>query len=174
MRFRETELAGAYVVELELREDARGFFARTFCSREFRELGLSEKFVQCSVSFNHKKGTVRGMHFQRAPSREVKLVRCTAGAIYDVIVDMRPESASYLKHVGVELTSRNRQALYIPGMVAHGFQTLEDNTEVFYQIDEFYAPETATGVRYDDPKLGIKWKLPVSVISEKDREWELL
>jgi len=174
MRFLETKLAGAYVIDLEPHEDVRGFFARTFCAREFKDHGLATKFVQCSISVNRKRGTLRGLHYQLPPCGEIKLVRCTAGAIYDVIVDLRQDSPTYWEHLGVELTARNRHALYVPERFAHGFQTLEDDTEIFYQISEFYAPEQSAGVRFDDPKLGIQWPLPVAEISDKDRRWPLL
>jgi len=174
MRFEATKLLGAYVVEPEPHEDSRGFFARTFCVREFSEHGLATGFVQCSVSFNHLRGTLRGLHYQLPPSCEAKLVRCTAGAIYDVIVDLRPSSSTYLEHIGVELSGRNRRALYVPPMFAHGFQTLEPGTEVFYQISEYYSPGAATGVRYDEPKVGIEWPLPIEALSEKDASWPLL
>ncbi len=174
MRFQPTELSGAFIVEMESHEDSRGFFARTFCTNEFAEQGLVSTFVQCSVSFNRKRGTLRGMHYQLPPATEAKLVRCTAGSLYDVIVDLRPGSPTYLRHIGVELSARNRRALYVPEMFAHGFQSLEDETEVFYQISEFFVPDKSTGLRYDDPKLGIKWPLPVAVISEKDERWPLL
>ena len=174
VKFTETRLGGVFVVEVEPQTDARGFFARTFCAREFQERGLATNFVQCSVSHNLRRGTVRGLHYQRPPAGEVKLVRCTSGALYDVIVDLRESSPTYLHHVGVELTSRNRRALYVPEMFAHGFQTLEDDTEVFYQMSAFYEPELATGIRYDDPRLGIEWPLVVSVVSEKDKLWPLL
>jgi len=174
MKFAETRLDGAYIVEPEPREDTRGFFARTFCAREFGEKGLADGFVQCSVSMTRQRGTIRGLHFQLAPATEAKLVRCTAGALYDVIVDLRPASKTYLQHIGVELTARNRRALYVPPMFAHGLQTLEDDTEVFYQISEFFAPDMARGLRFDDPKLGIKWPLPLATMSGKDRDWPLL
>jgi dTDP-4-dehydrorhamnose 3,5-epimerase len=174
MNFTETKLAGAYIVEPEPREDTRGFFARTFCAREFGEKGLNGVFVQCSVSMTRERGAVRGLHYQVAPATEAKLVRCVVGALYDVIVDLRPESKTYLQHVGVELTARNRRALYVPEMFAHGFQTLESETEVFYQISAFFTPDLARGMRFDDPKLGIKWPLPVTNMSEKDRNWALL
>jgi dTDP-4-dehydrorhamnose 3,5-epimerase len=174
MKYTETSLAGAYIVEPDFHEDSRGFFARTFCSREFGEKGLARVFVQCSVSMTRERGTLRGLHFQLAPAAEAKLVRCTAGALYDVIVDLRPNSETYLQHVGVELTARNRRSLYVPEMFAHGFQTLEGDTEVFYQISAFYAPDLARGMRFDDPKLGIKWPLSVTTMSEKDRHWPLL
>jgi dTDP-4-dehydrorhamnose 3,5-epimerase len=174
MRFVATKLEGAGIIEPEPYEDSRGLFARTYCAQEFRNQGLLDTFVQCNTSWNARKGTVRGLHYQLPPSSEVKLVRCTAGALLDLIVDLRPESPTYLKHVGVELTARNRLALYIPQMFAHGFQTLEDGTEVFYQMSEFYAPKLATGIRYDDPKLGIKWPLPVASISDRDLSWSFL
>jgi dTDP-4-dehydrorhamnose 3,5-epimerase len=174
MRFIETEFAGAYIIEAEPHADSRGLFARTFCSREFRDHGLVDAFVQCNTSWNARKGTVRGLHFQLAPSCEVKLVRCTTGALWDVIVDLRPESPTYLRYLGVELTAANRSALYIPEMFAHGFQALEDGTEVFYQMSEFYAPKLAAGLRYDDPKIGITWPLAVTCISENDLRWALL
>jgi dTDP-4-dehydrorhamnose 3,5-epimerase len=174
MQFIPTKLAGTYIVELEPREDERGFFARTFCAREFKAHGLATEFVQCSVSLTRKRGTLRGMHYQLPPAAEAKLVRCTRGALLDVLVDLRPDSATRFDHIAVELTAQNRRALYVPEMVAHGFQTLEDETEVFYQISQFYAPDKATGVRYDDPKLGIRWPLPVSTINQKDLNWPLL
>lgn len=174
MRFVQTKLAGAFIIEMEPREDERGFFARTFCAREFEEQGLSGRFVQCSISLNRKKGTLRGLHYQLPPACEVKLVRCTAGALYDVIVDLRRDSATYLQHVGVELTARNRRALYAPFLFGHGFQTLADETEALYQINEYYVPEASSGVRYNDPKLGIQWPLPVAAISERDANWPLL
>jgi dTDP-4-dehydrorhamnose 3,5-epimerase len=174
MRFSETPLKGSYIVDLEPHNDGRGLFARTFCAREFREQGLVESFVQSNTSWNVHKATVRGLHYQLDPSCEVKLVRCTSGALWDVIVDLRPDSPTYLKHVGVELTAQNRRALYVPEMFAHGFQTVEDGTEVFYQMSEYYAPDLTKGLRYDDPKLGIKWPLRVSVISEKDQRWTFL
>ena len=174
MHFAETPLIGAFVVELQPHKDDRGLFARTFCAREFGAQGLIETFVQCNTSWNTSKGTVRGLHYQLPPSSEAKLVRCTAGAMWDVIVDLRPASPTYLQHIGVELTAANRRALYIPEMLAHGFQTLEDGTEAFYQMSEFYAPDLSTGIRYDDPKLGIKWPLAVASISDKDQRWALL
>ena len=174
MRFTELSLRGAYLVEPQRREDSRGFFARTFCAQEFRDHHLAEKFVQCSTSWNGRAGTVRGLHYQSPPSCEVKLVRCTAGALLDVIVDLRRDSPTYLQHIAVELTARNRLALYIPEMFAHGYQTLEDGTEIFYQMSQYYTPELSTGLRYDDPKIGIKWPLPVSVVSEKDSTLTLL
>ena len=174
MRFITTELEGAWIVDPEPHEDNRGLFARTYCAREFRKRGLMDAFVQCNTSWNARSGTVRGLHYQVPPSCEVKLVRCTTGSLWDVIVDLRPASPTYLRHVGVELTAKNRRALYIPEMFAHGFQTLEDSTEVFYQMSEFYAPNLAAGLQYQDPKLGIKWPLAVTCISDKDKAWPLL
>ncbi len=174
MTFVPTRLSGVYIIEVEPHQDKRGFFARTYCAREFTEQGLAAKFVQCSISMNQIRGTLRGLHYQQAPARESKLVRCTSGAIYDVVVDVRPESPTYLQHLGVELSARNRRGLYVPELFAHGLQTLADETEVFYQISEFYAPEKSTGLRFDDPRLGIQWPLPVNVINEKDQNWPLL
>ena len=168
MIFTETSLPGAYLVELERREDERGFFARSFCQREFTDLGLDPCVAQCNISFNHKKGTLRGMHYQLPPYAEAKLVRCTRGAIYDVIVDLRRDSNTFMKWYSVELTVENRAALYIPKDFAHGFQTLADDTEVFYQMSEFYAPEAAGGFRWDNPAIGISWPLTVTMISKKD------
>jgi dTDP-4-dehydrorhamnose 3,5-epimerase len=173
MRFTRTKLEGAWVIEPQPHNDSRGLFARTFCTREFGEQGLVDTFVQCNTSWNARKGTIRGLHYQLSPSSEVKLVRCTAGALWDVIVDLRPDSSTYLQHVGIELTATNRLALYIPEMFAHGFQTLEEGTEVFYQMSEFYAPKFARGFRYDDPKFDIKWPLPVTAISDQDLSWPL-
>jgi dTDP-4-dehydrorhamnose 3,5-epimerase len=174
MRFVETKLAGAYVVEPQPHQDSRGLFARTYCAREFREQGLVDAFVQCNTSWNAREGTVRGLHYQLPPSSEVKLVRCTAGALWDVIVDLRPDSPTYLQYVAAELTANNRLALYIPAMFAHGFLTLVEGTEAFYQMSEFYAPKLARGIRYDDPKLGIEWPLPATSISDQDLNWNLL
>jgi dTDP-4-dehydrorhamnose 3,5-epimerase len=174
MRFTATKLAGACIIEPQPREDSRGLFARTYCAREFREQGMLDSFVQCNTSWNARKGTVRGLHYQLPPSSEVKLVRCTAGSLWDVIVDLRPDSPTYLQHVAIELSARNRSALYIPEMFAHGFQALEDATEVFYQMSDFYTPKLARGVRYDDPKIAIQWPLPVTSISDQDLSWTLL
>ncbi len=174
MRFTETKLKGAFIIDLEERPDHRGFFARTFCAKEFTQHGLKPVVAQSNVSFNYKKGTLRGMHYQIPPATETKVVRCTYGAIYDVIVDMRPDSPTYLSHIGVELSSENRRALYVPEMFAHGYQTLTDKAEVIYQVGEFYTPGYERGLRYDDPALDIKWPLPVSEISEKDANWSLL
>lgn len=174
MLFIETALAGAYTIDLERREDTRGFFARAFCARDFEERGLKATIAQCNVSYNHMRGTVRGMHYQEAPAAETKLVRCTNGAIHDVIIDLRPDSSTYLFHVAVELTANNRRSLYIPEGFAHGFQTLTDGAEVTYQSGEFYAPGHERGLRFDDPALGITWPLPATTMSDKDRMWPLL
>lgn len=171
MIFNETELQGAFVIEIDPHEDARGFFARTFCQREFAEHGLNPQIAQSNVAFNARSGTVRGMHFQFPPVAETKLVRVTRGALLDVIVDLRPESPTYLRNVAVELTADNRRALYVPERFAHGYQTLEDNTEAIYDMGEFYVPDAQSGLRYDDPQLDIGWPLAVSVISERDLEW---
>lgn len=172
MIFIETKLKGSYVIELEPKEDERGFFARTFCQEAFNAQGLDPKLMQCNISFNKKRGTLRGMHYQIAPHEETKLVRCTRGAVYDVIVDLRRESPTFKQWVSVILTAENRSLFYIPGGFAHGLQTLEDDTEVFYQMSEYYHPECARGVRWDDPAFGIEW--PPSeqrIISTKDREY---
>jgi dTDP-4-dehydrorhamnose 3,5-epimerase len=174
MKFTETKLKGAFIIELEERSDSRGFFARTFCAHEFEEHGLKPAVAQCNMSFNHKKGTMRGMHYQIAPATEAKLVRCTRGAVYDAIVDLRPDSPTYLEHIGVELTADNRKALYVPEMFAHGYLTLTDGAEVFYQVSEFYTPGTERGLRYNDPALKIDWPVAIEVISEKDAAWTLM
>ena len=174
MIFIETKLKGAFILDMERREDNRGFFARVFCQREFSEHRLKPLIAQANVAFNKKRGTLRGMHFQFLPAAETKLVRCTRGAILDIIVDLRPESPTYLDHVTVELTANNHQALYVPERFAHGYQVLEDRTETSYQVGEFYAPETEGGLRYSDPRLGLTWPLPVAEISPKDAAWELL
>lgn len=175
MIFIATNLTGAFIIKPERLEDERGFFARTWCRQEFEQHGLNPRLAQCNISFNKSKGTLRGMHYQVAPYAEAKLVRCTMGAIYDVILDLRPESVTFKQWISVELTAENRKALYIPEGFAHGFQTLEDNTEAFYQMAEFYHPECARGVRWNDRAFGIKWPLSVVVIAEKDNAcplWE--
>ncbi len=174
MLFTETKLKGAFIIDLEQRQDHRGFFARTFCAKEFAAHGLKPSVAQCNLSFNYKKGTLRGMHYQIAPACETKLIRCTQGAIYDVIIDMRPDSPTYLEHIGVELTALNHRALYVPEMFAHGYQALTDDAEVVYQVGEFYTPGYERGLRYNDPILGIEWPLPVSEISQKDAAWPML
>jgi dTDP-4-dehydrorhamnose 3,5-epimerase len=173
VKFTETKLKGAFIIELEPHYDDRGFFARTFCAREFERHGLKPVVAQCNLSFNKKKGTLRGMHYQVAPVTEAKLVRCIRGAIYDVIIDLRPDTPTYGMFIGVELSAKNRRALYVPDMFAHGFQTLADETEVLYQMSEFYTPGYGRGLRYDDPALNIEWPLPVSEIAEKDASWPL-
>ena len=169
MIFTETRLPGAYTIDVERREDSRGFFGRVFCQREFEAHGLKPLVAQANVAFNHQKGTLRGMHFQSPPAAETKLVRCTRGAILDIIVDLRPESPTYLKHIAVELSAKNHRALYVPERFAHGYQVLEPETETSYMVGEFYSPPNERALRYDDPKLGLSWPLPVSVISDKDR-----
>ena len=171
MLFRETKLPGAFVIELQKHEDERGFFARSWCQKEFEEHGLNPRTVQCNVSFNKVKGTLRGMHYQVAPFAEAKLVRCTQGAIYDVIIDLRRESVTYRQHVSEVLSSNNYKALFIPEGFAHGFQTLEDNSEVFYQMSEFYSPEHQCGLRYNDPVFKINWPIDATVISDRDRNY---
>ena len=174
MIFTETPLAGAFVLDLEPIRDDRGFFARMFDAKQFEEHGMRPLVAQCNVSYNHLKGTLRGMHMQLPPATEPKLVRCIHGAIHDVIVDMRPESPTYLQHFGIELSAENRRQLYVPDMFAHGYLTLTDHAEVAYQVGEFYSPGHERGVRHDDPALGIEWPIPVTVISPKDASWPLL
>ena len=171
MIFTETKLKGAFIIDLERREDDRGFFARAFCQNEFSAHGLKPVIAQANLAFNKGKGTLRGMHFQYPPHAETKLVRATRGAILDIIVDLRPESPTYLQHVEVELTADNHRALYVPERFAHGYQALEDATETSYQVGEFYAPGSEGGLSPFDPRLGLKWPLPVSVISPKDAAW---
>lgn len=170
MRFVETPLAGAFAIEAEPHADERGSFARTFCVRDFAERGLATGFAQCSTSFNRRAGTLRGMHWQLAPHAEAKLVRCTAGAVFDAIVDLRPDSPTLGRWFGCELSAGSRRMLYVPEGFAHGFQALRDESEVFYQISAPYAPEAARGFRFDDPAVGIRWPLPPSVVSKRDRE----
>lgn len=172
MVFAETALKGVLVIEPERAEDERGFFARTFCYHEFEAHGLNPRVVQCSTSFNKTKGTLRGMHYQVAPYGEVRLVRCTGGAIYDVVVDLRPESRTFKQWVAVELTGENGRMFYIPERLAHGFQTLVDNTEVFYQMSEFYHPECVRGLRWNDPAFGIVWPhVENRILSERDMSY---
>ncbi|MBD2040339.1 dTDP-4-dehydrorhamnose 3,5-epimerase [Microcoleus sp. FACHB-672] len=171
MIFTETKLKSAFIIETERLEDERGFFARSFCQQEFALRGLNSNLVQCNISFNKKKGTLRGMHYQVAPHEEAKLVRCHKGAIYDVIVDLRPNSSTFKQWLGIELISDNYQMLYIPEGFAHGFQTLEDNTEVFYQMSEFYHPECARGIKWNDPRLRIEWPADDKIISTKDCQY---
>jgi dTDP-4-dehydrorhamnose 3,5-epimerase len=174
MRFTETKLRGAFIIDIEQRNDPRGFFARAFCQKEFEQHGLKPLVAQCNCSYNHRRGTLRGMHYQLPPAAETKLVRCTRGAVYDVIVDLRPESPTYFQHVGVELTEQNRRQLYVPEMFAHGYLTLTRDAEVVYQVGEFYTPGYERGLRYDDPVLGIEWPIRVEVLSDKDASWPLL
>jgi dTDP-4-dehydrorhamnose 3,5-epimerase len=174
MQFRETALAGAFIVDAEPYEDDRGLFARTFCKKEFSEHGLCPDFVQCNTSFNRRRGTLRGMHFQQPPYGETKLVRCVAGAIYDVMIDLRPESPTFRNWVGVELTSDNRRALYVPTDFAHGFQTLTSNAEVLYMMSETYHADHAAGVRWDDPAFGIEWPIADPILSERDASYPVL
>lgn len=173
MIFKELPLAGAFLIEPERIGDERGFFARTWCREEFEARGLSAEIVQCNLSFNKKKGTLRGMHYQAPPHEEVKIVRCTMGAIYDVIIDLRPGSPTRRKRAALELTAENHIMLYVPKGFAHGFQTLEDNTEVFYQMSEYYHPESARGVRWDDPVFGIRWPQANPILSDRDRSHPL-
>lgn len=168
MIFKETRLKGAYIIEPERLEDERGFFARSFCQKEFQDHGLNANIVQCNISYNKKKGTLRGMHYQIAPYQEAKLVSCISGSIYDVIIDLRPNSSTYCQWFALELSSENYKILYIPERFAHGFLTLEDNTLVFYQMSEFYHPECARGVRWDDPAFRIEWPLNPKIISKKE------
>ena len=171
MIFEETVLPGVYLIHLERQEDERGFFARSWCREAFRERGLNPHLVQCNISYNHTKGTLRGMHFQAAPHEEAKLVRCTRGAIYDVALDLRPASPTHTRWLGVELTAENYRMLYVPEGFAHGFQTLEEKSEIFYQMSEFYAPEAARGVRWNDPAFGIEWPLPNPTMSARDASY---
>jgi dTDP-4-dehydrorhamnose 3,5-epimerase len=174
VNFTESPLAGAYIVDVNRLEDERGFFARSFCVEEFRGLGLATEMSQCSVSFNALRGTLRGLHFQAAPHEEEKLVRCTRGAVFDVIVDIRPESPTYRRYFGAELTAENQRALYIPKGFAHGFLSLVDETEVFYMISVAHVPGAARGLRWNDPALNINWPFPPRVISNRDAEFPLL
>lgn len=174
MKFTPLPLQGAFVIEPEPIADERGFFARTFCREEFAAHGLNPDLVQCSVSFNKKKGTLRGMHFQQKPYEEVKVVRCTRGTAYDVIVDLRPASSTFRRWAGVELSAVNWKMIYVPQGFAHGFQTLENNTEVFYQMSEYFHHESASGVRVDDPCFSIEWPLSDSIISPRDLSYPFL
>ena len=174
MIFTETRLKGAFIIDLDRKTDERGFFARAFCQNEFREHGLKPIIAQANIASNAKRGTLRGMHFQYPPAAESKLVRCTRGAILDIIVDLRPESPTYLDHVSVELNEDNMSALYVPERFAHGYQALCNNTDTSYQVGEFYTPSTESGLLHDDPRLGLKWPLPISVISAKDQAFRPL
>jgi dTDP-4-dehydrorhamnose 3,5-epimerase len=169
--FHETKLNGAIVIDIEKREDNRGFFARGWCRNEFEAHGLNASVVQTNISFNKLRGTLRGMHYQAEPAPETKLVRCVRGSIYDVIVDVRPDSPTYLQWIGVELSAANYRMLYVPEHFAHGFITLEDNTEVTYQVTGLYTPACERGARHNDPAFGIEWPCEVRVISDKDANW---
>ncbi len=171
MQFHETKLAGVYEILPELKHDERGFFARTWCQNEFAQHGLNSRLVQCSLSFNARRGTLRGMHYQAAPNAETKLIRCTQGAIYDVIVDLRSQSSTFKQWIAAVLTAENRKMIYVPEGCAHGFITQADGSEIFYQMSEFFSPETSGGVRWDDPAFGIVWPEKVQVISERDRTY---
>jgi dTDP-4-dehydrorhamnose 3,5-epimerase len=172
--FSETKLKGAFIIDLDRREDSRGFFARGFCQHEFAAHGLKPVIAQANIAHNISKGTLRGMHFQFPPAAETKLVRCTRGAIVDIIVDLRPESPTYLDHVAVELNGDNQRAIYVPERFAHGYQVLADNSDTTYMVGEYYTPAAESGLLFDDPRLALKWPLPVSVISEKDQKFRLL
>ena len=172
MKFIETSLSGVFIIEIEPIEDERGFFARSWCQQEFKEHGLSTKIVQCGISFNKKRGTVRGMHYQNKPYEEVKLVRCTKGSIYDVVVDLRVNSPTFKHHLSIELSDLNHKILYIPKGLAHGFQTLKDCTEVFYQMSEFFSQGNAKGIRWNDFSFSIQWPLAVTSISDKDKSYK--
>lgn len=172
MIFEETKLKGAYIIRMERISDARGFFARAWCRKEFEAHGLNTSLVQSNISFNIKKGTLRGMHYQIAPYEEAKLIRCTSGAICDVIIDIRPNSSTYMQWIAVELSMENHIMLYVPAGFAHGYQTLTDNSEVFYQVSQFHAPGFERVIRWDDPAFDIKWPIAGErIISEKDRKW---
>jgi dTDP-4-dehydrorhamnose 3,5-epimerase len=171
LKFTPTKLPGAYVIEIDRSEDARGFFARLWCKEEFKQQGIRMEPVQVSVSHNPAPGTLRGLHFQWPPSTEAKLVRCQRGRIYDVIVDLRPDSPTFTQHVTVNLDDREHNSLYIPPGFAHGFQTLEANTDILYMMSDFYRPDLQDGVRHDDPAFGISWPLPLTSISDRDRDY---
>ncbi len=174
MKFTETALAGAFIIDIAPIADDRGFFTYLYCARQAAEQGIATSVAQVKLSYNKRKGTLRGMHFQVPPAAETKLVRCTRGAVWDVIVDLRPDSPTYLKNLGVELSADNHRALFVPALFAHGYQTLTDDAEVTYQVDEFYAPQHERGLRYDDPRLALRWPLPVGAVSPKDASWPLL
>ncbi len=171
MKFVETPLAGAYVVEVERRGDDRGYFARAWCENEFAELGLANRFVQVNMSGSVEAGTLRGFHYQVAPHSEDKFVRCFAGSVFDVAIDMRPESDTYKQWFGVELTANNKKAFFVPAGFAHGYQTLEPDTELMYQVSAFYAPDAERGLRWDDPTFGVEWPIDEPILSDKDKVW---
>jgi dTDP-4-dehydrorhamnose 3,5-epimerase len=171
MTFSETKLGGVFLIDLDRKEDLRGYFARVFCAEEFRANGLNTQVAQCSISFNRRKGTLRGMHWQAAPKAEAKLIRCTRGAIFDAIVDLRSDSPTHLQHITVELSGGNGRMLYVPEGFAHGFQTLADDTEVFYQMSEFFVPECGRGARWNDPVFKIAWPLGDPIMNNRDKSW---
>lgn len=171
MRFEETPIAGAFLIDLKPIADERGFFARLWCAREFADHHLASDTVQVNLSYSHRKGTLRGMHYQVAPYEEVKLVRCVRGALHDVIIDVRSDSPTYRRTFAVELSAANRRMLYVPAGIAHGFQTLDDDTEALYMVSAFHTPSAERGVRYDDPAFGIEWPLRIAAVSERDRRW---
>jgi len=173
MIFTETKLRGAFIIEIEKLEEEHGFFTRTWCEKEFESYELISHFVQCNINYSKKKGTIRGLHYQKQPYEEVKLIRCTKGAIFDVIIDLRPTSLTYTQWISVELTADNRRMLYVPKGFAHGFQTLDDDTEVFYPASQFYTPGAELGVRWNDPMFGIKWPHPLDpIVSDKNKRWK--
>jgi dTDP-4-dehydrorhamnose 3,5-epimerase len=174
MIFEKTPLEGAWVISLDPIGDERGFFARAFCCREFEEHGLNPAVVQVNTSYNKDVGTLRGLHYQTDPAPETKMVRCIKGSLYDVIVDMRPESPTYRQYFGVELTPENGKMLYVPGNVAHGFLTLQPDTQIYYMVGEYYTPDCERGIRHDDPAIGIDWPGPIHIVSDKDKNWPLL
>jgi dTDP-4-dehydrorhamnose 3,5-epimerase len=174
VKFHQTSLPGLWLIELDMREDERGFLARTYCENEFAEHALNTRWPQCNLTLTKKRGMIRGMHFQAEPKPEIKLIRCSAGAIFDVLVDVRRDSPTFGRWEGFELNAQNRRTLYVPGGFAHGFQCLTDNCEVFYQMSEFYFPELARGLRWNDPQVGIKWPLPNPILSERDKALPLL
>lgn len=174
MKFTALPLAGLCTIDLKVLKDDRGAFARTFCKKEFEQIGHTKEFVQLNQSWNIKKGTVRGMHFQKPPFTEVKLIRCIKGAVMDVVIDLRKDSPTFLQHVAVELSEENKTMIYVPEGFAHGFQTLSDNTELLYHHTEYFVPDSEGGLRYNDPFLNIKWQLPVTVISDKDKNHPLI
>jgi dTDP-4-dehydrorhamnose 3,5-epimerase len=174
MMYSETSLTGVYVIEMQPFEDARGSFSRVFCAREMREHGLPFELAQINKASNRKAGTIRGLHYQREPHAEIKIVSCTSGGVFDVAVDIRPDSPTYLKWFGTELTAENQRLLYIPAGFAHGYQALTDDAELIYLVSEFYAPDAEGGLRFDDPAIGINWPLEISAVSEKDSGWPLI
>lgn len=174
MIFEETKLKGAYVISLAVNTDERGGFARTFCKKEFEQIGHKKEFVQINHSYTIKKGTIRGMHFQLSPHQEIKLIRCVKGAVNDVIIDLRKDSPTFLQHIEIEISEENRKMVYVPENFAHGFQTLKDNSELIYHHTQLYAPNAESGIRYDDSALSINWKIPVTLVSEKDRNYKLI